>query len=68
MPVMDGNAAAVEIRKLNRADVSRIPIVAVSAEAYKENINASLESGMNVHIAKPIDPDNLIAAIASLLS
>lgn len=68
MPVMDGNAAAAEIRKLDRADVSRVPIVAVSAEAYEENINASLESGMNAHIAKPIDPDNLIAAIASLLS
>jgi signal transduction histidine kinase/CheY-like chemotaxis protein len=60
MPVMDGYDAASEIRKLpNRADVAQVPIIAISANAFKEDIDKSFASGMNGHYAKPVDMDIL---------
>lgn len=67
MPVMDGISAATEIRSLDRNDAKNVPVIAVSAEAYKENIAESLKAGMNAHVAKPIDPESLIEVIASLI-
>ena len=55
MPVMDGYAAAREIRASGKPDAKTIPILAMTANAFAEDIAASLAAGMNDHIAKPID-------------
>lgn len=60
MPVMDGNTAARKIRGLDRKDAASIPIIAVSADAYPENVAECLLAGMNAHISKPVDADSLI--------
>ena len=59
MPVMDGRAAARAIRALDRPDAATVPIFALSADAFVEDERLSKESGMNGHLAKPIDFDNL---------
>ena len=55
MPVMNGLEAARAIRELNHPDAEKIPIIAVSANAFADDIKASRESGMNDHLSKPID-------------
>lgn len=55
MPVMDGRTAAKTIRELDRPDAGRIPIFALSADAFVEDERLSLKSGMNGHFAKPVD-------------
>ena len=55
MPVMDGYQATREIRAEERADAAEIPIIAMTANAFSEDVAASLATGMNDHIAKPID-------------
>lgn len=57
MPVMDGYEATRQIRKLDREDAQTIPIYAMSANAFAEDVENSIRSGMNGHIAKPIDMD-----------
>ncbi|MFA6829614.1 MAG: response regulator [Bacilli bacterium] len=59
MPIMNGLEATKEIRSLDREDSKNIPILAMTANAYPEDINASLAAGMNAHIAKPINPETL---------
>lgn len=67
MPVMDGNTAAREIRAMNRADAVDIPIFAISADAYPENIEASMAAGMNGHISKPVDANELLKTLVNAL-
>lgn len=55
MPIMDGCQATVEIRKLNKKDANTIPIIAVTANAFAEDIDKTTKAGMNGHISKPID-------------
>lgn len=55
MPHMTGYEATREIRKLNRADALSIPIIAMSADAFSDDIQRCLDCGMNAHTAKPID-------------
>lgn len=55
MPEMDGCAACREIRKMERSDAKTVPIIAVTANAFAEDIARTTEAGMNGHIAKPID-------------
>ena len=57
MPIMNGYEATRAIRALPRADASSIPIIAMTANAFAEDEKAALESGMNAHVAKPIDVD-----------
>ncbi len=59
MPIMNGYEATRAIRALPRADASSIPIIAMTANAFAEDEKAALESGMNAHVAKPIDVDLL---------
>ncbi len=63
MPVMDGIEAAKKIRGLGRPDAAIVPIVALSANTYTEDINAVREAGMNSHIPKPIDIDKLYGVV-----
>ena len=59
MPVMDGLEATGEIRKLDREDCRTIPIIAMSANAFDEDVKRSLASGMNGHLSKPVDVGKL---------
>mgnify|MGYP000873121363 CR=1 FL=1 len=61
MPVMDGVTAAVEIRK--QEALREMPIIAMTANVMAAEIQRCLEAGMNDHVAKPIDPDNLFAKL-----
>jgi signal transduction histidine kinase/CheY-like chemotaxis protein len=60
MPVMDGETAARTIRAMNREDAAKIPIIAMTANAFEEDIRRALQSGINAHISKPIAPEHLI--------
>ena len=65
MPEMNGYEATKAIRSMNKGhDDSNIPIIAMTANAFAEDVQASLDAGMNGHIAKPINIDELIKAIA----
>ena len=55
MPVMTGYEAAQAIRALEREDAKKIPIIAMSADAFSDDIQKCLKCGMNAHIAKPVD-------------
>jgi signal transduction histidine kinase len=67
MPVMNGYEATKAIRALDRADAATIPIYAMTANAFTEDVSAALASGMNGHLAKPIDVKELYGAIAKVL-
>lgn len=64
MPVMDGLETAEKIRKSGREDAGTIIIIAMSANAFYDDIERSIKAGMNTHIAKPIDADELVNIIA----
>jgi CheY-like chemotaxis protein len=68
MPVMDGYELARSIRKLDDAELARIPIVAMSANAFQEDVKASREAGMDAHVAKPIDIDVLSRTLTEVLA
>ncbi len=68
MPVMDGYEAARTIRKLDNPQLANIPIIAMTANAFSEDIQAAKEAGMNDHIAKPIDVNKMIETITKILS
>ena len=55
MPVMDGYAAAEAIRALDREDAKSVPILAMTASTFEEDVTRTYESGMNAHITKPLD-------------
>ncbi|MDD3747318.1 MAG: response regulator [Anaerostipes sp.] len=63
MPVMNGLEAAKKIRTLNRADANEVVIVAMTANAFDEDVRASLDAGMNAHLSKPIEPEKLYECI-----
>lgn len=67
MPVMDGTEAAKAIRALDDPAKAHIPIIAVSANAFSEDVQKSLDAGMNAHIAKPIDIQELIHTLTEVL-
>jgi signal transduction histidine kinase/ActR/RegA family two-component response regulator len=67
MPSMDGNLAAQSIRALDRPDAKTVPIVALSANAYPEDVDLSIKSGMNEHIAKPIDRDVIMGTLSKYM-
>ena len=67
MPVMDGLDAARAIRGLARPDAKRIPIVAMTANAFIEDMAKSSAAGMDAHLSKPIDPQVLYSTLARLL-
>ena len=64
MPVMDGLTATKRIRKLKRKDARTVPVIAMTANVFNEDIIAAKEAGMNEHIAKPLDFDKLIHNLA----
>lgn len=67
MPVMDGYEAARRIRGMERTDAKTVPIFAMTANAFEEDAKKSIQKGMNGHISKPIDLDNLYEKMAEYL-
>ena len=63
MPVLNGYSAAQAIRSLERPDAAAIPIIAMTADAFSEDIRKCQECGMNAHIAKPFDIRELMRAL-----
>lgn len=68
MPEMNGHEATRTIRKMERADAADIPIVAVSANAFKEDIEDSLAAGMDAHLAKPVEQTSIFRVLIERLS
>jgi len=68
MPVMDGIEATKAIRRLERPDAETVPIIAMTADAYEDDVKRCLDAGMNGHMAKPIDPDTLYRTLAEAVS
>jgi len=66
MPVMDGLAATRAIRVLDRPDAATIPIIALTANAFEEDVQQCLQAGMNAHLSKPVEMDQLKAALGRL--
>jgi len=66
MPVMDGLAATRAIRVLDRPDAATIPIIALTANAFEEDVQQCLQAGMNAHLSKPVEMDQLEAALGRL--
>jgi CheY-like chemotaxis protein len=64
MPGIDGYEAARRIRNLENREVANVPIIAMTANAFEEDKRAALESGMNDHVAKPVDVNVLCATLA----
>ena len=68
MPVMNGYEATFAIRALPRQDAKEIPIIAMTANALEEDRAEALKSGMDAHIAKPFQIDDLIAVLNQFLN
>ena len=67
MPVMDGLEATRQIRAMDRLDAKIIPIVAMSANAFQDDVERSKKAGMNKHISKPLAGESVIREIKSML-
>ncbi len=67
MPVMDGMTAAREIRALDDSARSAIPIIAVTANAFVDDVRACLDAGMDAHVCKPVNVESVIKALRSVM-
>ena len=67
MPEMDGLEATRAIRAIDRADAKSIPIIALTANAFDEDVQRSLQAGMNAHLSKPVDPEHLYQTLEELI-
>ena len=67
MPEMDGLEATRVIRAMDRTDAKTIPIIALTANAFDEDVQRSLQAGLDAHLSKPVDPDNLYETLESLI-
>ena len=67
MPVMDGLEATRAIRSLDREDAQKIPIIAMTANAFDEDVQRSMQAGLNAHLSKPVQPEVLFATLEQLV-
>ncbi|MBO5537259.1 MAG: response regulator [Clostridia bacterium] len=67
MPEMDGLEATRRIRSLDRPDAKTIPIIALTANAFDEDVQRSMQAGLNAHLSKPVEPQALFETLESLI-
>ena len=67
MPEMDGLEATRTIRGLDRSDARSIPIIALTANAFDEDVQRSMQAGLDAHLSKPVEPENLFETLESLI-
>ena len=67
MPKCDGLKATERIRKLDRDDAKTVPIIALSANAFDEDVELSLKAGLNAHLSKPVEPDALFGTLEKFI-
>ena len=67
MPEMDGLEAAHTIRMMDHPDAKAIPIIALTANAFDEDVQRSMQAGMNAHLSKPVQPEILFETLESLI-
>ena len=67
MPEMDGLEATQAIRALEREDAKKIPIIALTANAFDEDVQRSLQAGLNAHLSKPVEPEILFETLEKLI-
>lgn len=68
MQGMDGLEATRTIRATDRADAKTIPIIALTANAFDEDVQRSMQAGLNAHLSKPVEPDLLFETLEELLA
>ena len=68
MPEMDGLTATAMIRAFDRSDARKIPIIALTANAFDEDVQRSLQAGLNAHLSKPVEPDVIFDTLESLIT
>jgi len=68
MPVLNGYDATKEIRAFEDRELAQVPVIAMTANAFSEDVKAAFDAGMNAHVAKPIDVDVLKKVLADVLS
>ena len=67
MPEMDGLEATRAIRALDRPDAATVPIVALTANAFDEDVQRSMQAGLNAHLSKPVEPQTLFSTLEELI-
>ena len=67
MPEMDGLEATRLIRAMDRADAATVPIIALTANAFDEDVQRRMQAGLNAHLSKPVDPEALFQTLESLI-
>lgn len=67
MPVLDGLGAMEAIRALEREDAKNVPIIAMTANAFDEDVQRSLQAGMSAHLTKPVEPERLYTTLGELI-
>ena len=67
MPVMDGLEATRTIRAMDRKDAAVIPIIALTANAFDEDVQRSMQAGLNAHLSKPVEPQALFETLETLI-
>lgn len=67
MPEMDGLEATKAIRAMDRADASKMPIIALTANAFEDDVQRSLQAGLNAHLSKPVEPEVLFRTLEDLI-
>ncbi|MBR6230343.1 MAG: response regulator, partial [Lachnospiraceae bacterium] len=64
---MDGLEATRRIRAMDRSDAKTIPVIALTANAFDEDVQRSMQAGLNAHLSKPVEPDILFETLEDLL-
>ena len=67
MPEMDGLEATRRIRESGLADAKTLPIIALTANAFDEDVQRSMQAGLNAHLSKPVEPEALFTTLESLI-
>ena len=67
IPIMDGMEATKVIRAMEREDAKRIPIIALTANAFDEDVQRSMQAGLDAHLSKPVEPEILFGTLEKLI-